>query len=565
MRSSIIAALLLPGLTFAQEPAKKEFKAFTGQLISAAGTTSVGAVLYVVDRRTNEVLTIDENGKRNWVPTGVVQPLPEAMETFKSRLRKDDADINSIFGLQAGSNELRRYDDALSYSDMLLKLRPKSVGTYISRSMVLLRLDRYADAVAACDVGLEVAPRNADLFVNRGFAHKKLGERDKALRDYAQAIELADDVIAYGNRATIFRDEKDYERALSEISKGLQVRETAILYRHRGYVYLDQEQYDEAVTALERSTELNPSLSTTWFELGRAYTGQNERQKAVEAYTECLRLDPSDTSALTNRGFVYGRLGKHKQAKADSEAILLVEPLNEIATTNLARDCVNLGQHEEAIQHYSVLLGMGVRQHTAYSFRGDSFMNLNEYEKAAADYRAAIEINANASLHHATGYCQMRLKKFDSAIEHFSKSLEMAPNTARTLRQRGNTYLKLKDYSKAATDFAASLKVDDKSIFAALNLAMIRAGSPEPANRNLKEADEFLAIAMRLFDGEPTAEMLSVRSLIVAQLESPAAALPIAKKASAAVSRDNPGPAWLPQAIELFEVGKVWHMEASNK
>jgi Flp pilus assembly protein TadD len=64
-----------------------------------------------------------------------------------------------------------------------------------------------------------------------------------------------------------------------------------------GNALKDAGQFVEACTLFRAATELDPSDSSAWVDLGEVLTAVGERAEAILAYREALRRTPGDQGA----------------------------------------------------------------------------------------------------------------------------------------------------------------------------------------------------------------------------------------------------------------------------
>jgi len=82
-----------------------------------------------------------------------------------------------------------QYGAALADLNHSIELDPGAPTPYGNRGLVFLMTKHYAEAAA--DFGKEIAIKpNADSYVDRGVAYRQIGQIDKAISDYGEAIRF---------------------------------------------------------------------------------------------------------------------------------------------------------------------------------------------------------------------------------------------------------------------------------------------------------------------------------------------------------------------------------------
>jgi tetratricopeptide (TPR) repeat protein len=95
--------------------------------------------------------------------------------------------------MQRGSILMRfgEYARAVADFDRVLALDPKyPAGVYINRALALIELQRYVPALADLERAGGMSGGNPLVFYARGLAHERMGNRDKAIGDYREALKL---------------------------------------------------------------------------------------------------------------------------------------------------------------------------------------------------------------------------------------------------------------------------------------------------------------------------------------------------------------------------------------
>jgi len=124
------------------------------------------------------------------------------------------------------------------------------------------------------------------VYNNRGNAYSKLGNRERAIEDYSEAIRL----------------QPDYTEA----------------YYNRGTVYIESGQYQKAVRDYTEAIRIKPDYTQAYFNRGMAYSRIGRYQAAIGDYTEAIRLKPDYAEAYNNRSAVYLNLGDTRSGCLDA-------------------------------------------------------------------------------------------------------------------------------------------------------------------------------------------------------------------------------------------------------
>jgi len=129
---------------------------------------------------------------------------------------------------------------------------------------------------------------------NRGNAHASIGELDRAIADYDQAIQLNPTMAtAFDNRGRAYSVKNQFERAVAD--------------------------YDEAI-------RLNPNSAVALHNRCWARAVLGHTRDALSDCNQSLRIKPQDAVTLGTRGFAYLRAGAFDTAILDYDAALQNDP-----------------------------------------------------------------------------------------------------------------------------------------------------------------------------------------------------------------------------------------------
>ncbi|MFV7233961.1 tetratricopeptide repeat protein [Flavobacterium sp. ZB4R12] len=98
---------------------------------------------------------------------------------------------------------------------------------------------------------------------------------------------------------------------------------------------------------------------------------------------------------------------------------------------------------------------------STYYSRGNAKFHLQDYQSAIEDYTKAIEVDPNyGEAYYRRGFVMHSLKHYLGAITDYSKAIEIYPNYASAYYYRGNAKRSLQDYRGAIQDYTKAIKLD---------------------------------------------------------------------------------------------------------
>jgi tetratricopeptide (TPR) repeat protein len=182
-------------------------------------------------------------------------------------------------------------------------------------------------------------PKNAYAYFSRGLAYSGLGQYERAIEDYDQAIARSEDYLYSGssqffeyffNRGLAYFNLERYEGAITDMSSAISkfphpdqaeafiIR--GISYGELGQAYLaiqDLAQNEAAIGDLNPGFRLNPQAAKVHYVRGLAYLYLGQYQLSITYFDEAIRLEPGNAEAYAKRGKAYGALGQQDRAIQD--------------------------------------------------------------------------------------------------------------------------------------------------------------------------------------------------------------------------------------------------------
>jgi tetratricopeptide (TPR) repeat protein len=304
-----------------------------------------------------------------------------------------------------------------------------------TRSYVLmrqeLRREKWLEMGLTTSRQLQAQRREA-LFLNAlGLLYADLGEKEKALEYYHQALPLLkvsgeqiDEAALLNNLALVYR-------ALGETGKALEYYEQALpllralgegsdeattlnnlgmLYRELGELAKALKYFQEALPVVKAAK--NRLIEATILNnLGLVYADLGEKEKALEYYQQVLPLSQAlgnqsmEARVLNNIGLVYSESGqKEKALEYYQQALPLLKAVGnkEVEATslnNVGLVYADLGQLDKAVEYYQQALNIvrvtgnrGIEAGTLNNL-GEVYYALGQLDKALAVFEEVLPIS----------------------------------------------------------------------------------------------------------------------------------------------------------------------------
>ncbi|MFB2834464.1 tetratricopeptide repeat protein [Floridanema evergladense] len=159
-----------------------------------------------------------------------------------------------------------------------------------------------------------------DKYFQRGYANYKQGNKQAAIADYTQAIQ-----INPNNPHSYYR---------------------------RGYLRDDLGDKQGAIADLTQAIKLEPNFALAYYDRGLIRSSLGDKQGAIADYTQAIQADPEDYAAYHNRGVVRSGLGDEQGAITDLTQAIRLQPDYAMAYQNRAVIRSRFGDKQGAIEDY---------------------------------------------------------------------------------------------------------------------------------------------------------------------------------------------------------------------
>ncbi|KAK9277373.1 hypothetical protein L1049_006916 [Liquidambar formosana] len=304
---------------------------------------------------------------------------------------------------------------------------------------------------------------------------------------------MADEAKAKGNAAF---SSGDFSTAIRHFSEAISLSPTNhVLYSNRSAAYASLHQYSDALADAKKTVELKPDWSKGYSRLGAAHQGLKQFDDAVSAFKKGLEIDPNNealksgladaqAAAAASRSrsapppppFGDAFHGPEMWAKltADpSTRVFLQQPDFVKMMQEIQKNPNNLNLYlkdQRVMQALGVLLNVKIRSPSE-----DMEMppespperkRASEPEPAKKrepepepepmeipeEEREAKERKAQAQKEKEAGNAAYKKKDFETAIQHYSKAIELDDEDISFLTNRAAVYLEMGQYEECIKD-----------------------------------------------------------------------------------------------------------------
>ena len=364
-------------------------------------------------------------------------------------------------------------------------------------------VDRLKDLTAEQRKYKVDCPKLPLVLTNIGAVHEKMGEREKAMHSYSEAIRVDRKFTqAFLNRAFLLVKAGEINSAVSDFSDALSIEpqnfdalyNRAALRQSLGKLEDALDDYTKAIAADDgkrrasvyyQRARLNESMGNKLRALGD-YSSAIERDKknagyyhsrallklsmgreleAKEDLSAALNLSPNACESLFERAKLYLKLGQFADAISDLDAAIAIDSKVSKYWRERARVKIFSSNGKKLSQEGVADLGRAIsldpNDTEAYLLRAKEMKKAGKSRAAVRDYLKVLGYRPrNFEVVYSLASLYTEIGDYKSAIIYLSDAIELRPQDPGLYVKRGEAKQKVKDYKGALEDFDAAGRLE---------------------------------------------------------------------------------------------------------
>lgn len=283
------------------------------------------------------------------------------------------------------------------------------------------------------------------------------------------------------------------KKAIKDFTKAIKLDPShAETYYMRAEANQTLDLYEKVLEDCNRAIKLNPAYKDAYVLRGKTYHSHlGDSQQAIIDYTRVIKLDPENGEHYVTRGKVYAELNRNQQAINDYTVAIEIYrksvEQNDVCGFNVRfeRDLYAfevyklrgmmffaLESYHQAMNDYSEAIKIDLSDRLIYFLRSMCYEKLGNYSKAAADHNKGSEKeesiwllssrydNADKLTDIGVDYDEKENKK--TAIDYYSKAIDIDPEKALPYLGRGNVYWNMGQNIEAIEDYKIAARLGNE-------------------------------------------------------------------------------------------------------
>ncbi len=391
---------------------------------------------------------------------------------------------------------------------------------------------QYAEAAAMFKMVVDVNPRNAEALMGLSKAYLKMGKLDSA-EIAAKNLLLFDDknVQAYQLLTETQVAAKRYAEAYATLRRGTkQTKKNPALLLPLGWLHLANDSTAQAEVAFSQAKQAFPKSAEAYRGLGDAYLKMGAEPVALMQYEESIKRDSVQVDLRFKMANLYLQDRRYNEAAKMYISVLRHEPDNDQAALEVGKIYMLAKQYANATHYLSKYVTRHGDDQKTWSMYMEALDKSRQYESAleAANHLLAADPNDPLAL-RLSAKAHFMMRQYDQSIDYYTKltavdtlsaeeskrfgkayyyytqrndslaifymeqSYAKDSTQADLYNEMGSSYMRLKQWEKAAMMFQKKFQSDSTFAAAYVNYALCNM-----ANRNFEPARVALYKAIEL-------------------------------------------------------------------
>jgi tetratricopeptide (TPR) repeat protein len=216
---------------------------------------------------------------------------------------------------------------ALKTMERAVELHPERIPTLLKLAEYQLIVKQNQESIKTTSRILQIDKQNAEAFLMMGLNLKEMGEKDRAIAAFKNAVAADADLVDGWVNIGILLDEKKDKKALEYLETALRIDSTSEEALHaKAQYFQNRNQLKEAIAIYKQIPRFDKNNADAFYNIGLLYMDLDSIRQAKNNFNIAVNVDPQYILGYFYRGVASEKLGELKEAKADFEQTINLSP-----------------------------------------------------------------------------------------------------------------------------------------------------------------------------------------------------------------------------------------------
>lgn len=278
----------------------------------------------------------------------------------------------------------------------------------------------------------------------------------------------------------------------------------------KGYEHVLAQNPEAALEIAEKLIFDNPKFFEAYGLRGLANFILGNNETVFDDLNFAIEKGSKNVYVLVTRGKIFGYAKRSKLALADFEEAIKYNKNSPVGYLERAQFYLYEDKAYLCIQDCKKAIELDPTISTGYMKIAIAYQDLGNHDKARENLNIAsrLESNSPTTIEYLLGRSDFFERKFESAIVHLKKSIELDSANHLAIRLLAENYLQIEEFDEAIKAFQKNIRIDSTDDVPIGNIGLIYAEMDK-----FPEAIEYLSRAIKL-DGGNKLDFLKSRALL---------------------------------------------------
>ena len=216
--------------------------------------------------------------------------------------------------------QLGDYDRAREIYDKLISVDDKNAQNYAVRAQFFMtNVDNYLSSISDLSKAIELEIDNPNFYFTRAQSYFKIKDFKNAIYDFEKALELNPEITnseyIYSEIAKCYAGIGDFEKALEYYNSEINLAENALAFSERAVFYdFYLNDFEKANLDFEKAIELAPNTNNIILQYLNFLHSNKKYEQALEISKKAREIEPKDPQSDYVSASIYMEINKPFQA-----------------------------------------------------------------------------------------------------------------------------------------------------------------------------------------------------------------------------------------------------------
>jgi len=277
----------------------------------------------------------------------------------------------------------------------------------------------------------------------------------------AKILNDAENSDLYQERAIFYIEQEEYTQAFKDITSALEIDSTNSAYHVTlSDVYLGMGKLQKTLQSLENAIELDAENTEAYLKMAEMSLVIRDYDKTLYYIDRALKVDELESKAYLLRGVVMIENGD--TIRGIKNFMKAIDVNQDYFEANLQLGILYAAKKNElAIDYFNNAINISPGNIDVMYYLAMFYQETGKFENAIQEYNLILENDPEffISLYNI-GYINLvHFNDYETAIEYFTKAIDIKPDYAEAYYNRGFAYELLKDVENSQKDYRKTLEL----------------------------------------------------------------------------------------------------------